>query len=188
MGVAVGDMDNDGFDDLLVTYMGGVVLYHNQPGGPLGRRFLDVTARAGLQAVIVTLYGSLAWKIAADGDPQIVLAFRDLILALGVTASLPIAVVMFASAIGLSRGGLAPTWYRWLFLAGAAVALAGGTTWAQDGVWAPDGLVGMLSIAVSLLWMFVPSGLLLRAPQPTEATPERSTETVLYSAARPWPR
>jgi hypothetical protein len=147
-----------------------------------------LTARAGVQVIIVTLYGSLVWKIARDGDPEVVLAFRDLILALGVTASLPIAVVMFASAMGLTRGGLAPAWYRWLFLAGAAIALAGGTVWAQDGVWAPDGLVGMLSIAVSLLWMFVTSGVLLRAPEPTEAAPERSQETVLYSAAQPRPR
>ncbi len=49
MGCAVGDFDNDGFDDLLVTYVGGVVLYHNEPDGKGGRRFVDVTARAGLR-------------------------------------------------------------------------------------------------------------------------------------------
>jgi hypothetical protein len=48
MGCAVGDFDNDGYDDLVVTYLGGVVLYHNQPDGRGGRRFVDVTARAGL--------------------------------------------------------------------------------------------------------------------------------------------
>jgi hypothetical protein len=48
MGCAVGDYDNDGFDDLLVTYFGGVVLYHNEPDGHGGRRFVDVTAKAGL--------------------------------------------------------------------------------------------------------------------------------------------
>jgi enediyne biosynthesis protein E4 len=48
MGCAVGDFDNDGFDDLLVTYFGGVALFHNEPGGPFGRRFVDVTAKAGL--------------------------------------------------------------------------------------------------------------------------------------------
>src|SRR5205814_274847 len=47
-GCAVGDYDNDGYDDLLVTYLGGVVLYHNEPDGRGGRRFVDVTARAGL--------------------------------------------------------------------------------------------------------------------------------------------
>jgi hypothetical protein len=49
MGCAVGDFDNDGFDDLLVTYVGGIVLYHNEPDGKGGRRFVDVTTRAGLK-------------------------------------------------------------------------------------------------------------------------------------------
>jgi hypothetical protein len=48
LGCAVGDFDNDGFDDLVVTYAGGVVLYHNEPDGKGGRRFVDVTAKAGL--------------------------------------------------------------------------------------------------------------------------------------------
>ncbi len=48
MGVAVGDFDNDGYDDLLVTYFGDVVLYHNESDGHGGRRFVDVTANAGL--------------------------------------------------------------------------------------------------------------------------------------------
>src|SRR6516225_4310690 len=30
MGCAVGDYDNDGFDDLIVSYLGEVVLYHNE--------------------------------------------------------------------------------------------------------------------------------------------------------------
>jgi hypothetical protein len=49
MGCAVGDYDNDGWDDLVVTYVGGVVLYHNEPDGKGGRRFVDVTAKAGLR-------------------------------------------------------------------------------------------------------------------------------------------
>jgi hypothetical protein len=49
MGCAVGDFDNDGFDDLLVTYVGGIVLYHNQSDGNGGRHFVDVTEKAGLR-------------------------------------------------------------------------------------------------------------------------------------------
>ena len=48
MGCAVGDYDNDGFDDLLITYPGGLVLYHNESDGQGGRRFVDVTGRSTL--------------------------------------------------------------------------------------------------------------------------------------------
>jgi len=43
-GVCVGDYDNDGFEDLFLTYYGQNRLYHNNGDGT----FTDVTARAGL--------------------------------------------------------------------------------------------------------------------------------------------
>ena len=43
-GVSVGDYDNDGFDDLFVTYWGHNVLYHNNRDGT----FTDVSQRAGV--------------------------------------------------------------------------------------------------------------------------------------------
>jgi hypothetical protein len=43
-GVCVGDYDNDGFDDLFVTYFGKNVLYHNNGNGT----FTDVTEKAGV--------------------------------------------------------------------------------------------------------------------------------------------
>ncbi len=46
-GVAVADYDKDGWPDLLVTGYGRVALFHNEPLGS-GRRFVDVTAKAGL--------------------------------------------------------------------------------------------------------------------------------------------
>ncbi len=44
MGVAVGDYDNDGYDDLFVTAMGQSRLFHNNGNGT----FTDVTQKAGL--------------------------------------------------------------------------------------------------------------------------------------------
>src|SRR5215475_11275346 len=43
-GVTVGDYDNDGFDDIFITYYGQNVLYHNNGDGT----FTDVTEKAGL--------------------------------------------------------------------------------------------------------------------------------------------
>lgn len=48
MGAVVGDLDNDGFDDLVVSHLGGLKLYHNRPDGKGGRRFADVTDGSGL--------------------------------------------------------------------------------------------------------------------------------------------
>src|ERR1700736_3385474 len=44
MGVAVGDYDNDGFEDLYVTAYGGNKLYHNNGNGT----FTDVTEKSGV--------------------------------------------------------------------------------------------------------------------------------------------
>ena len=46
MGVAVGDYDNDGFEDLYVTNYGANTLYHNNGNGT----FTDLTNRAGVAA------------------------------------------------------------------------------------------------------------------------------------------
>ena len=44
MGVAIGDYDNDGRDDVYITALEGDRLFHNEGGG----RFRDVTAEAGI--------------------------------------------------------------------------------------------------------------------------------------------
>ncbi|MGO8759231.1 MAG: CRTAC1 family protein [Terracidiphilus sp.] len=61
MGVAVGDYDNDGYEDLYVTALGGNKLYHNNGNGT----FTDVTEKAGV--------GGSGWSSSAawvdlDGD------------------------------------------------------------------------------------------------------------------------
>jgi len=53
MGVAVGDYDNDGFEDLYVTAYGGNKLYHNNGNGT----FTDVTQKAGV--------GGSGWSTSA---------------------------------------------------------------------------------------------------------------------------
>ncbi len=53
MGVAVGDYDNDGFEDIYVTGFGGNILYHNNGNGT----FTDVTKKAGV--------GAAGWSASA---------------------------------------------------------------------------------------------------------------------------
>jgi hypothetical protein len=65
MGVAVGDYDNDGFDDLLITYLDHVSLFHNEPDGKGGRRFVDVTAASG---IVNPHWGTSCGWADIDGD------------------------------------------------------------------------------------------------------------------------
>jgi hypothetical protein len=64
--VTVGDYDNDGFDDLFITYYGHNVLYHNNGDGS----FSDVTERVGLSHSGVR-YGSGCTWVDYDRDGRL---------------------------------------------------------------------------------------------------------------------
>jgi enediyne biosynthesis protein E4 len=64
--VTVGDYDNDGFDDLFITYYGHHVLYHNNGDGT----FTDVTGKAGLSQSAVR-YGSGCTWVDYDRDGRL---------------------------------------------------------------------------------------------------------------------
>ncbi len=64
--VTVGDYDNDGYEDIFITYYGQNVLYHNNGDGT----FTDVTARAGLRQPSVR-YGSGCSWVDYDRDGKL---------------------------------------------------------------------------------------------------------------------
>ena len=68
MGVAVGDYDNDGYEDLFVTAYGGNKLYHNNGDGT----FTDVTDKAGV--------GGAGWSTSAAWVDLDADGFLDLVV------------------------------------------------------------------------------------------------------------
>jgi hypothetical protein len=70
MGVAVGDFDNDGYDDLFVTAYGQNHLFHNNGNGT----FTDVTQKAGLGGVQEFSTGAAWVDYDKDGRLDLVVA------------------------------------------------------------------------------------------------------------------
>jgi enediyne biosynthesis protein E4 len=64
LGVAVGDYDNDGRDDIYITALGGDHLFHNEGGG----HFRDVTAQSGIRN---TAFASSAAWLDYDRDGKL---------------------------------------------------------------------------------------------------------------------
>lgn len=70
MGVAVGDYDNDGYDDLFVTAYGQNHLFHNNGNGT----FTDVTQKAGLGGIKEFSTGAAWVDYDKDGKLDLVVA------------------------------------------------------------------------------------------------------------------
>src|SRR5262249_50868570 len=71
-GACAGDFDNDGYDDLFVTYYGRNVLYHNEGNGS----FRDITAQPGL-AVSGTRWSTGCAFVDYDRDGKLDLAIAN---------------------------------------------------------------------------------------------------------------
>jgi hypothetical protein len=66
----VADYDRDGWPDLLVTGYGRLALFHNEPSAEGGRRFVEVTQKAGLTDALWST--SAAWAdLDGDGFPDL---------------------------------------------------------------------------------------------------------------------
>lgn len=125
-------------------------------------------ALGGLLILLISVSAALAYSGGASGAPAFASQVNDFAWACGVMSSFPRAMLVMAPTFGLWRAGLIS---NMTFAAGVAVVvlvLLGGTTWASDGLWAPDGVYSrVVSPILGLLWILVVTAVLLkRAPPP----------------------
>jgi hypothetical protein len=125
--------------------------------------------------LLIMVSASLAYSIAGSGNNQLTSGLNDLSWVLTVIASFPAAMLIMAGSFGLREAGAIS---RTSFLTGVAavvLVLLGGTTWAGDGFWAPDGAYArFITPIVALAWIAVVSGLLYVRSPSTVSTRERA--------------
>jgi hypothetical protein len=115
---------------------------------------------------LITVGAALAYSIAGSGNNQLISGLNDLSWVLMVMASFPAAMLVMAGSFGLRQAGTISSASFSAGVAAVVLVLLGGTTWAGDGFWAPDGAYSrFVAPIVALAWIAVVSGLLyVRSP------------------------
>ena len=140
-----------------------------------GQARLAATAFGGGLAVAGVLFFLLVATAGAmltaqeGGDESAVQALNQLSWAAEVVITWPVAVLVGATAAAAFRSLVFPQWHAWAGGIAALLFLLGGTTWAKDGIWAPDGAYGIITFILFLVWLVVTSALLVRRAKAAEA-------------------
>jgi hypothetical protein len=133
---------------------------------------------AALAAVLfarMAVRAALAFSIAGSGREEVTSGLSDLGWVLSVIVSFPAAMFVMAGSFGLWRAGIISKAAFGAGVAAVVLVLLGGTTWARDGFWAPDGAYAIVSGGIIFFaWIAVVSGfLVIRRPSAARA-PERA--------------
>ena len=123
--------------------------------------------------VRMTVRAALAFSIAGSGYRQLTSGLNDLGWVLTVIWFFPAAMFVMSGAFGLWRARIISNRFFAAGVLAVVLALLGGTTWAGDGFWAPDGAFALVSVIAVFVWIAVISGFLtMRSPAATKE-PER---------------
>ena len=82
----------------------------------------------------------------------------------------PAAMFVMSGAFGLKQAGAISNRFFGVGVAAVVLALLGGTTWARDGFWAPDGAYSLVATLLVFLWIAVLSGFLVRKSSTVKAS------------------
>jgi hypothetical protein len=128
----------------------------------------------GVQAVGGAIAGALALNIAAAGDEGVITAMNTFLSAADVISAFPLAALILAATIGLTRARLVASWHGWVGFLAAVLVLLHGTNWATTGFWSPTGGYVFIAVIAGLGWTLITSILLYTRSSATAAVPERA--------------
>jgi hypothetical protein len=124
--------------------------------------------------VRMTVRAALAFSIAGSGSPGVASGLNDLAWALSVTLSFSAAMLVMSGSFGLWRAGIISKAAFGAGVAAVVLVLLGGTTWARDGFWAPDGAYALVAGIIFFVWVAVVSGFLYMRQPSTVSTRDRA--------------
>lgn len=124
---------------------------------------------AGTLFLNVVMIAGVTLTVQEGGDEGTVQGLNQVIWAVEVVISWPVAVLVGATAAATLHSRIFPSWHGWAGGIAALLFLLGGTTWAKDGFWAPDGAYGTITFLLFLVWLTVTSALLVRRTPAAEA-------------------
>ena len=140
-------------------------------GGWAGAATAATAAFGAIVLVNITICSAVAYSIIGTGGLALTSALNDFSWSLAVLTSFPAAMVLMAGTFGLWRAEIISTRTYWMIFPGWVLVVAGATTWASSGFWAPDGayLQFVTPIIFAVMVTFF-SGLLTKRVTPSEAT------------------
>ena len=119
-------------------------------------------ALGGLSILLVAVVATLALSVAGSGNPTLLGAFNDFVWSGVVMSSFPRAMLIMSAAFGLWRARFISNGLFAVGVAAVVLELLGGTTWASDGVWAPDGIYSRVAAPlIGVVWILTVSRVLL---------------------------
>ena len=108
----------------------------------------------GIFLLVTTLGAALALSITDAGNDQLTSGLNDVAWAGFVLSSFPRAMLIMAGSFGLWRAGMVTSAWFAAGVAAIVAVLAGATTWATDGFWAPDGAYSLVvSPVIAIVWI-----------------------------------
>ena len=131
-------------------------------------------ALGGMFFVLMSVGATLAYKIAGSDNPTLTSGLNDVAWSFIVLTSFPRAMLIMGGTFGLWRAGMISNALFGAGVAALVLVLLGGSTWATDGFWAPDGTYSrFISPIIGIAWIVVISGVLLKRPSAIR-TPDRA--------------